>query len=112
MAEPTTAPALKVGDIFRCSWGYDQTNVDFYEVVHVSKTGATIRVQEIGQMVDHEGRGYDKVRPDRRVRRGDVMTKRPRLTYRAEWSFKVASYANAYRWDGSQSYQTAQGWGH
>lgn len=24
---------VKVGDIFRASWGYDQTNIDYYEVV-------------------------------------------------------------------------------
>lgn len=26
---------VKVGDIFRASWGYDQTNVDFYQVIEV-----------------------------------------------------------------------------
>lgn len=29
------ASAVAVGDIFVSSWGYDQTNVDFYEVVEV-----------------------------------------------------------------------------
>ena len=28
---------LKVGDILTSSWGYDQTNVDFYQVVKLSK---------------------------------------------------------------------------
>ena len=26
---------LKVGDVLRSSWGYDQTNVDYYEVVEL-----------------------------------------------------------------------------
>lgn len=39
-------PTYKVGDIFRTSWGYDQTNVEFYEIVGLSGKIATVR--EIG----------------------------------------------------------------
>src|SRR5438552_359421 len=42
--EPVTA--VNVGDFFVSSWGYDQTNVDFYRVVEVSKSGKTVKVQE------------------------------------------------------------------
>jgi hypothetical protein len=39
--------ALKVGDVLRSSWGYDQTNIDYYEVVELfGKRGVVIR--EIG----------------------------------------------------------------
>jgi hypothetical protein len=31
-----------VGDVFRCSWGYDQTNIDYYEVISVTGKSATI----------------------------------------------------------------------
>jgi hypothetical protein len=31
-----------VGDVFRCSWGYDQTNIDYYEVIAVTGKSATI----------------------------------------------------------------------
>lgn len=34
----------EVGDVFVSSWGYDQTNVDFYQVIERNgKTGVTIR---------------------------------------------------------------------
>ena len=36
---------LKVGDIFRCSWGYDQTNIDYYEVVALH--GKAVDILEI-----------------------------------------------------------------
>ena len=37
---------VKVGDIFESSWGYDQTNVDFFQVVKlVGKT--SVRVREV-----------------------------------------------------------------
>ena len=34
---------LQVGDILSSSWGYEQVNVDFYEVVAVSKCMVTLR---------------------------------------------------------------------
>jgi hypothetical protein len=35
---------VKVGDVFRCSWGYDQTNIDYYEVTAlIGKTMCDVR---------------------------------------------------------------------
>ena len=42
---------IKVGDILDTSWGYDQTNVDFYQVVSVSGKSAVVR--EISQQQTH-----------------------------------------------------------
>jgi hypothetical protein len=36
-----------VGDIFYTSWGYDQTNVEFYKVVRATKS--SVWVQQTGQ---------------------------------------------------------------
>lgn len=44
--DPITEEAVTVGDIFCCSWGYDQTNIDYYEAVAVSKTGR-VKIQMI-----------------------------------------------------------------
>lgn len=36
--------ALKVGDVLRSSWGYDQTNIDYYQVVELfGKRGVVLR---------------------------------------------------------------------
>lgn len=37
---------VKVGDIFVCSWGYEQTNVDAYQIIELKGKKATFR--EIG----------------------------------------------------------------
>jgi len=37
---------VKVGDIFHASWGYEQTNNDFYQVTDIKKSTLTLR--EIG----------------------------------------------------------------
>jgi len=105
---------IKPGDIFYTSWGYDQTNVDFYQIVSLSgKTG--VKVRQIGATVtsDH-GAGGSRVIADPSRVCGEIMTKRLKCyTYNGEkWAFKVASYANAYQWDGMPKHCTSYGWGH
>ncbi len=107
---------VKAGDVFVCSWGYDQTNIDFYEVVTVSSTGKTGEIVAIGQNVDPAGSGSDRVTPNR-TRRGE---KRRRVTFGTtvwsrgdvRWYFNVTSFSTAFRWNGDQHHQTAHGWGH
>jgi len=43
--ELASAPhGVEVGDVFRASWGYEQTNIDYYEVVQLhGRTMATVR---------------------------------------------------------------------
>ena len=45
---------LEVGSILYCSWGWEQTNVDFYQVVAV-KSAKTVVVREIGASVEEKG---------------------------------------------------------
>jgi hypothetical protein len=42
-----------VGDVFRCSWGYDQTNIDYYEVISI--TGKTATICRIGCLSEETG---------------------------------------------------------
>lgn len=37
----------KVGDVFRSSWGYDQTNINYYQAIKA--TAKTVTVREIAQ---------------------------------------------------------------
>ena len=50
-AEKNQPHNIKIGDIFRSTWGYDQTNVEFWECVSVS--GALITVKEIAQQREY-----------------------------------------------------------
>jgi hypothetical protein len=53
-SSPSPTPAttgllgVKVGDVFYNSWGYDQTNIDFYVVTRLSATGKTAWVKDSG----------------------------------------------------------------
>lgn len=37
----------KVGDVFHSSWGYDQTNTEYYKIVEISKSGKTCKVVQV-----------------------------------------------------------------
>jgi hypothetical protein len=81
---------FKVGSILRCSWGYDQTNIDYFEVTRL--IGATmIEIREIaqesyttgwltGRCVPMAGKFIGK--PMRKIAKGD--------------SVRIYSFAHAY----------------
>jgi len=105
-AKAEAADTVQVGDVFSSSWGYDQTNVDFYKCV--AKRGQMLDVIKVGSLVDHSDQGSDYLLPDVACEIGEVMTKR----VNQHGGFKVESFANAYPFDGKPEYQTAWGYGH
>jgi hypothetical protein len=54
---------LKVGDVLRSSWGYDQTNVDFYQVVAL-KGETQVTVRKIAHVSETTGMDCGKCAPD------------------------------------------------
>lgn len=42
--------SVKIGDVFHSSWGYDQTNTEYYKIVEISKTGKTCKVVQVGSV--------------------------------------------------------------
>lgn len=92
---------LKVDDILYASWGYGQTNIDFYQVVEVV-SGKTVRIRKIGGRITENGMDRGKVVADKDA----FISGAPVLTKRVTDgnSVKVASYAYASPWDGSELY--------
>lgn len=124
---------VKVGDFFSSSWGYDQTNVDFYKVVGVTPKGVKVQAWK-SETVDSES-FHDSVVPGdgpRMVsdwsnvdRDADYWTRQEQIIEREApvkfhrtvprgdgACFTVNSYSFAYAWDGAPKYQTAAGFGH
>jgi len=55
---------VKIGDVFYTSWGYDQTNVDFYQVTDV--IGKQVVIREIeSTTVSDNGPGTHRVGPNK-----------------------------------------------
>jgi len=93
---------LKVGDILCSSWGYDQTNVDFYQVINIpSKKSVTIRKIGLDMPRGEEGFmcGYSAV-PIKDSFTGEPFTKR----VTTGGSVKLTDYSYAWLWDGKEKY--------
>ena len=97
--------SIKVGDIFVDSWGYDQTNIDFYLVT--KKLKASIKIVKIGSKIVSTSIGTEMVVPVKDAVIGEERTKIPQDGY-----IKTSSYSLARPWDGKPMRETAAGWGH
>jgi hypothetical protein len=126
VAGPTVAElGVKVGDIFYASWGYDQTNVDFFEVVGVTAKSVKI-VRTAQSVVTGDGTPNEGVVPrkgsfhshgnglagDPNDYGNDPVTKRVQAGYQGRPRITLNTYASAYLWDGTPKYQTGYMFGH
>ena len=119
-AEAPAAQTVAVGDFFKCSWGYDQTNVDFYKVVGVSPSGKTIKVQMWSSAAEGDRRvpgdkprTYPKWRDGQLIGEVDAAVETRRVQHYSDRpAFHVNSYSDAYMWDGRPAYETPVGAGH
>lgn len=118
-AEKVNKYGVKVGDIFSASWGYDQTNVDFFQVVALVGE-SSVRVREVrppmiedsavsGMSADRTYKITSELLPPVRSsvfikdqENGDVKRVTPGYYTDPEeannnCSFKLASYATAFK---------------
>jgi len=113
---------VKVGDIYRTCWGYDQTNVEFFEVVEVKGAYATLReiacasegggpggekvVAQSGAFLEPRYEGDDRGKPIRRlIQDGHIKIDECRTGW--PWGKRVAGVVV-----GSACHRTAFGYGH
>jgi hypothetical protein len=87
---------LTVGDILVSSWGYDQTNVDFYEVTKVA--GQYVIIRSIQSAVDHTSDMTARCVPQSGQFVGDPMRKLVQYGDRVT----IASYSTASLWNTSR----------
>lgn len=96
----------KVGDILYSSWGYEQTNIDFYQVTEVK--GKSIRIRLIGKK-ETESTGWLQ---------GKVVAVKDRFIGEKEYLKRVRpsgdgyavnlnDYSSAWLWDGHPCQYTA-----
>jgi hypothetical protein len=94
----------EVGSIFVCSWGYEQTNVDWYQVVELrGKSTVVIRqIHSADASNGNEGWAQGKSIPAIDHFKGDAMVKRI-----VRGRIAIESYASAHLWDGRPRSWTA-----
>jgi hypothetical protein len=105
-------PTANVGDILVSSWGYDQTNVDYYQVIATSGSMATIR--EIQGQIVQSDRGSDRVSAVKDAFTSEPRRVRVQKSYGGTYCVKVDAHSDRHArpWDGTPQYQTGAGYGH
>ena len=116
----------KVGTILYASWGYDQTNIDYYKVDQ-TKGSTMIHIIPIGEKYVEKGGPYgDKVMPDpTHIREWDVLIDKERgdPPSKGKWCrwdpkykcVRLGHYSgapSAYLWTGGPQHQTDPMFGH
>lgn len=87
---------VRIGDIFHTSWGYEQTNVEFYQVVSLHGT-KTVGLCEIASQIVKDTGGYSaRVRPVPDKFISDEVYKR-RVRVRGSGSYSVSVRFESYR---------------
>ena len=98
---------LAIGSILSASWGYDQTNVDFYEVVDKPSQHFVV-IRKIAQNTIESNGAQDYVVPVL----GSYVEDGKRVKASADNTVRINSYNTASEWSGQPMYQTAFGFGH
>jgi hypothetical protein len=95
-AEASANHGVKVGDVFRSSWGYDQTNVDYYQVLSVSNKTATFC--KIAQLSENDGFLQGNCVPATNQFIGKPFKKLIQKSSTESSAYiKIYSFANAYK---------------
>ncbi len=121
METQVTTQPVQLGDFFRESWGYDQTNVDFYQVVRISASGKTVWLRRVrSAQVEDMGSGGTRVAPAPNdfyetgcnSSRDGTLKRTLKTGWQGGWIVNMTSYSIASLWDCKPAYETASGWGH
>lgn len=82
---------VEVGDVLLSSWGYEQTNIDYYEVTAIIGS-RMVEIRPIGQETVETGYMQGKCVPVPGLYIGEPMRKAAK-----DGAVKIASYASAYK---------------
>jgi hypothetical protein len=87
--------SIKLGDILYSTWGYDQTNVSFFEVVKVTRS--TVSIRELKASISENGfMSGVSVPCKNNYHSNEILVRR----VRSSGSVRVWSFATAFLWDG------------
>lgn len=95
---------MKLGTIFYSSWGYDQTNIDFYEVVGF-KGKTLVLLRELEQVKEPTGDMYGRTKP----KPGKYKSGKFQRRCTADHLISITKSQTAYLWDGKPKNYTSYG---
>jgi hypothetical protein len=95
---------VKVGDIFYNSWGYDQTNIDWYQVVSITASGKSVKIRPIAGKIKETGFMSGESTPKKGKFTGPAVTKRIGMSNGEP--YLPSKYGWTSLWDGKPKYQS------
>lgn len=106
---PHASATIEIGTILYASWGYEQTNIDFYCVVEVK--GSMCKLLPLNQVLTEESRGdHGKTRPTQIDFTAEILRRKVQTTkYDNTQYIKIEDYSRARIWDGKDKYTS---WGY
>lgn len=110
-SEAVSKFGIKAGDVLYDSWGYEQTNVEFYLVTKII-SACKIEIVELGHKeIESETSMSGYVVPDLDRRIGDPIQKTvAQDSYekqRGEWHVKMSSCISLTAWDGQPCFRSS-----
>ena len=104
---PHVANKIELGAVLYSSWGYDQTNVDYYCVVEMTKSMCKL-LPLCGEMVEALCSMSEMVTATKTIDfSGELLRKKIQFSQYNEGGYvTIASYASARLWDGKEKYQS------
>ena len=114
MTKTSEVVEVRVGDVFVSSWGYDQTNVCFYQVTGLTPSGKSARLRRIESMTVEEDPTFEMRVPKLDHFVGSEFTKRimNALSAFSAPYFRMASFEYAFPWSGEAKYASGPYGGH
>lgn len=91
------ATSLKTGDILVSSWGYEQTNVNYYQIVQ--KKGMTVIIQEIAKKITSTEYQDGEAMPLKDHFKGKPEKRRIGAGY-----IRVSTFDSCHPWNGEADY--------
>lgn len=100
---------LETGQILVASWGYDQTNIDYYQVVKGAEVGKFAQIKSIpAKWCGGDGNGGSYLLPDTEAKNdGDKIFKKKVQTTGAELYISFDYYCFAYVWNNKPQLKTS-----
>lgn len=105
---------LKVGDIFVSSWGYDETNYDFYQIVRRTQCFMTFRkISRSRDLQAEESKPYNKGIFEAFVpNKGDFIGEefKSKISTTGIWCKMDESFKLGSKWDGKAVWENTFGY--
>jgi len=104
--EPAEVP-IAVGDIFYDSWGYDQTNIDWWQVVQITGSGKSVKIRPINGKYKETGFMSGQTTPLKGKFKGSAITKRWGISSGSVYINSPSGHGWCSKWDGKPKFSSS-----